>query len=977
MRGMSHTQAEPHGPDAVSDRTWRLWFVRAIGGVTLGLAGYGLVDLAVFGAPVSWWRHAGLLLVALGLTSAVIGLLLRSCRKHLALLAEALEQRQQTAAMLEHHRRHTETIVAEKSAALDTINQQLLSEIQDHRRTEAALHASEDHYRALFENLQDVFYRTDRDGQIVLASPSIVQLLGYAQDEAITLNLRDDVFAHPEQWAEFLTFIEDNRYLDHYEVELKRCDGSLVWGSAKAQWYSDQHGTILGIEGMVRDISERKLTEAMVRQRTMQLETLRKIGLDLATHLDVESVLHSIVSYAVELSHGSGGGLYLYRPDRHVLEWAVAVAPNPIPLGDMLRKGEDAAGAVWATGRPLIVPDYQRWPGRCKRYEAYPFLATVHVPILWGDEFLGVLNVNGNGARAFTQADVDILSLFATQAAIAIRNARLYEKLQQELRERTQMEAELQHAKDLAVEAQQRAEAARQATEQALRAAECANQAKSEFLANMSHELRTPLHSILGYAQILQRSDGVSDEQREMAEIMARSGEHLLTMINHILDLSRIEAGKLEVITTHFALEGLIATVIDIARVQAEQKHLRLDYTLPDALRITVAGDETRLRQILLNLLGNAVKFTPEGQVTVHVAQVKGTSATVPGNASPLLIRFEITDTGIGIPRDQLHEIFEPFRQLKDTGLSTKGMGLGLAISRQLVRMMGSELHVKSGLNRGSTFWFDLLLPRVAAALTASPPPILNYDGPRRRILVADDAPDNRSVLRQMLTPLGFEVTEAADGREALGLAEAQAPDMIFMDLVMPVLDGFEAMRQLQAHPRCRQIPIVAVSANAFEEARQQSADAGCAAFLTKPVHLDDVVDILQRHLNLTWRYANGHGTRDRTALPPTTGPSAATRPLAPPSDAVLNELLAFVSKGDLLGIADYVKRRDLQSEQYAPFVEQVCSLARTFQIDALEHFLRQLVEVETQKRSGAGRPVGTHMGTHMGVATYERNAVE
>lgn len=815
----------------------------------------------------------------------------------------------------------------------------LRSDIPAHDQIAEICHESEEHYRSLFENLQDVFYRTDQSGNIVLVSPSIIQLLGYAQDEATTLNLRDHLFAHPEQWPEFLTFIEENRYLEPFELQLKRCDGSLIWGSAKAQWYTDRQGTILGIEGIVRDISERKQTEEVLQQRAIQLETLRKVGLELAAHLDLQGLLHSIVSYAVDLSRGAGGGLYLYRPDRHVLEWTVAISPNPIPLGDILHKGEDAAGTVWATGQPLIVHDYQHWAGRCQRYAEYPFTSTMHVPVLWGDEFLGVLNVNGDGSRTFIQADVELLSLFATQAAIAIRNARLYEKIQQELQERKHMELDLQRAKDIAVEAQKHAEAAQQATEQALRAAEFANQAKSDFLANMSHELRTPLNSILGYAQIFQRDRSLSDEQREMSEIMARSGEHLLTMINHILDLSRIEAGKMELTANTFALEGMLETVVEIARVEAEQKGIMLDYDLPECLRISVVGDETRLRQILLNLLGNAVKFTREGRVLLHVSRVDDASAPALDHGRAPMIRFEITDTGIGIPNHRLQEIFEPFRQIKDERVQAKGIGLGLAISQRLVQIMGGELQVKSGLNRGSTFWFDLPLPEVEPlpAVVMSPSPnIIDYDGPRRRVLVVDDAPDNRSVLRQLLTPIGFEVSEASNGSEALQAVATQAPDIIFMDLLMPVMDGFEATHRLREQPCYPQIPIIAVSANAFEQARQKSIKVGCAAFLTKPLHIDDVLETLHTHLKLHWVYA----TTDDDAAGVSPLPSSEQKTIVPPEPKIVAELCACVKRGDLLCIPDYVNRAELRSEAYAPFVERVYYLARTFQVDALEHFL-------------------------------------
>ena len=343
--------------------------------------------------------------------------------------------------------------------------------------------------------------------------------------------------------------------------------------------------------------------------------------------------------------------------------------------------------------------------------------------------------------------------------------------------------------------------------EKAKEAAEAASRVKSQFLANMSHELRTPLNGILGYAQLLRNHGKLDDMQNKGIETINRCGEHLLTLINEILDLAKIEAQKFELQPSDFDLQAFLRTIADITQVRAEVKNLNFEFDECSDLPIGVKSDRKILQQILLNLLGNAIKFTEKGSVILRVTATNGrpTSKTIDPRAkvknSKSRILFQVEDTGIGISSQYLEEIFAPFTQIKDSHEEIEGTGLGLSISKRLVNLLGSELKVKSTRGKGSIFGFELELPIIPDFLpskTNSEKTILKYKGKTRKILLVDDKEENRSVLVHLLTSVGFEVFESVNGEDALEKATRLKPDLIFMDLVMPVLDGFEATRRIR-----------------------------------------------------------------------------------------------------------------------------------------------------------------------------------
>jgi signal transduction histidine kinase/DNA-binding NarL/FixJ family response regulator len=473
--------------------------------------------------------------------------------------------------------------------------------------------------------------------------------------------------------------------------------------------------------------------------------------------------------------------------------------------------------------------------------------------------------------------------------------------------------------------------------------AEAANQAKSEFLANMSHELRTPLNGILGYAQILERDKGLTPSQLTGVNIIHQSGEHLLNLINDILDLSKIEAGRIEIQTNEFDLTKFLQGIIGVVQVRAEQNGLTFSYKPLTDLPVAVIGDEKRLRQVLINLLGNAVKFTKQGSITLKVGPHHGK------------IRFQIEDTGVGIPEDQLDLIFQPFRQVGEVYMKSEGTGLGLSISKRLVEALGGELKVMSNLGAGSTFWFDVDLPPVyhwRGTNTTAAPVMVGYRHVSNRslkILVVDDKATNRSLAIDLLGPLGFEMFEAVDGQDAIEQAKAIQPDIVLMDIVMPVMNGLEATRQLRQEPSlnsthfglptnlAHDVIIIAASASAFDNDYEASLQAGCDDFIAKPLHLEKLLQKLETLLGLQWIYASND------SLPTQATPA----PLEPqvvqigPSPELAQELQFLAQHGRIKPLREAIDHLETEGPQYQTFIEKVRQMAKQYQLKEIETFLQ------------------------------------
>lgn len=476
--------------------------------------------------------------------------------------------------------------------------------------------------------------------------------------------------------------------------------------------------------------------------------------------------------------------------------------------------------------------------------------------------------------------------------------------------------------------------------------ANAANQAKSEFLAQMSHELRTPLNGILGYAQILQKSSQLSPSQLKGVGIIHQSGQHLLLLINDILDIAKIEARRLELNPKVFNFPLFINEVCQIIAIQAEQKGLVFKQSLEDKLPVEVVFDKTRLRQVLINLLGNAVKFTPTGWVELSICTNAQAQAQLESHDAKMDYEFTFTvsDSGIGIPDSKLTHIFTPFEQVRQSQLSAEGTGLGLAISQQIVARMGGDLTVKSSLGEGSQFTFTLSLP-ASTPLAVQPPvaglaqQVTGFEGPRRDLLIVDDNPDNRRVIVDFLRPLGFELREADSGAAGLAQVEQRCPDLIITDIAMAEMDGLQLIRILREQYSNEQLPILVSSASVFPTDQHQSLEAGGNDFLPKPVEFPRLLQQLQNELGLTW-------THD-TLVPM----QASTQEMIPaiedcpsPELETLEKLLKLAKSGLLQAIQKELQQLHQQQPELEPFVQQVKPLADGFKLKQLQHFLADLI---------------------------------
>jgi len=849
------------------------------------------------------------------------------------------------------------------------VNLVRVTDISDRKRAEQALRKSEERYRQIVETADEGIWIIDLEGNTTFVNPKMAQMLGYSAEEM----LGKPLFAFMDEQGKALATrkLERRRQgiQEKHEFKFRRKDGSELWTIIATTLIFDESGQGTGALGMITDISDRKRAEEALRESANRERAIAQVLQRMRQSLDINTIFSTTTEELRVVMKCDRVAIYQFNPDWSGEFVAESVASgwrtllieqnNVPPLTDDILDSENCAlrawdvinepiqdtylqetqGGVYSQGASYLVAEdiYTTGLTPChiellERLQAKAYLI---VPIFCSNKLWGLLaSYHNSGSRHWSESEINTVVQIGIQLGVALQQAQLLEETRQQ-------SLALQKAKETA---------------------DAANRAKSTFLANMSHELRTPLNGILGYAQILQANKNCTPKQKEGVEIIYQCGTHLLTLINDILDLSKIEAEKLELYPEDFHFPSFLTGVTEIFRLKAAQKSIHFTYLALNPLPRVIHADEKRLRQVLMNLLSNAVKFTDTGSVTFKVEVISHKSSVI-GNREqeqlpitdyplpitdyplPIIkLRFQVEDTGIGITSEQLEKIFLPFEQVGDSSRRSEGTGLGLAISQKIVEMMGSQIFVESTPGVGSLFGFDLDLPEVSTSTqlmsVKTTDNIIGYSGSKRKILVVDDHWENRAVIINILEPLGFELLEAANGQEGLEKAVECKPDLILTDLVMPVMDGYQMTQRLRQFPEFQNTTIIAISASVFEAYQQKSRDSGCQDFLPKPVQAEELLNKIKSYLNLSWIYENegtrdwGIGRQDEKRTSPQPPPSPSEMVIPPPEE--LLALYEAANSGDVEGVEQGAMGLKQLNHDYTLFATRILELAQDFNYEKI-----------------------------------------
>ncbi|MFW9261400.1 PAS domain S-box protein [Nostoc sp. CALU 546] len=734
----------------------------------------------------------------------------------------------------------------------------------ERKQAEAALQQSELKFRTIVEKVNDMLFVISPDGVFNYISPNILNTTGFAPSEMEGNSLAS--FTHPDDvpvcFEAAQTILATGEGISGTEYRAKHRTKGWVWLTANAVRTQDAQGNFQ-IVGVARDISDRKQAEAALQRRTQAESLLSSISRQFIDQ-NLDTAINFTLRAIAEFISAEHSCIFELSEDQRrfdlIHEWC---GEGVEPLID-LAKGSPVESfpyfyAPILLGNHIQIPCVAELPPDTperKLFEGMSFQSVVAVPMLHSGEVVGFVGTAMiHFCQTWSQEDLNLLKLVGEIIAIG--------------RARHQAEEALRIAKE---------------------AAETANRAKSAFLANMSHELRTPLNAILGFSQLMERDTSLNSNQRESLATINRSGEHLLNLINDVLEMSKIEAGQIIFNPEDFDLYLLLQTLQEMFQVRAQTKQLFLRFEIAPNLPRYIQTDEGKLRQVLINLLGNAVKFTQTGGVTLRVrlgSESRGAGEAGEAGEEKLLcpmpnapcpmphapcpmpnapfLHFEVEDTGRGIAPEEMNNLFQPFVQTT-SGIQTKeGTGLGLTISRQFVRLLGGDIHLTSSVRQGSTFSFDIQV-NLAAALKAAPKLSkgrvlkLAADQPSYRVLVVDDRKENRDLIVQLLGSIGFEIKAANNGQEAIAIWQTWQPHLIWMDMRMPVMNGYDATKEIRAREKNtttnHRTVIIALTASAFEEQQASILAAGCDDLVRKPFREQVIFEKIAEYLQVRYVYA-------------------------------------------------------------------------------------------------------------------------
>ena len=797
------------------------------------------------------------------------------------------------------------------------------------------------------ENIHASILVVDKHARIVYANPGaqilftapIPEVMG--QPLAQVLCISSDILMHPA------------------DTEERSAQITIGEGQAR-QWYAVQVTPLYNRQKratgwliMLHDITARIRAEQAHRQieesadhtrketqkLAQRMAILAEAGREMSASLQLDAILERLTHLAQWLLQAQDLALYIRYPAGSTFythhtdgQYAEALNRTTFEVGQGIR------GHCAATGQAKIVHQ----PAQDPRVIPIPDIpadahsAMLVAPLTVNEAVIGLLALwRAQDTEPFNTSDLNFVLTLIRQATTALENAQLFDETRR----------------------------AKEAADVARIAAEAANRAKSIFLANMSHELRTPLNAILGFSELLTHSTNLTAEQQDNLATIGRSGEHLLALINDILKLSKIEAGRAELQTEPFDLYKMLLGLKEMFRLHAEQKGVALNFERAASVPHYIHADASKLRQVLINLLGNAVKFTSEGHITLRI-QATNISAT------QARLHFEIEDTGIGIMDEELDKVFDAFVQTSSGQQSQQGTGLGMPISRQYVQMMGGDISVDSQLEEGSRFQFDIVVDVVRAEQVTERHKLqrvisLEPGQTCTRVLIVDDIAASRQLLIQLLHPLGLEVREASNGAQALAVWEEWHPHLIFMDIRMPVMDGWEATRRIKEAESKRQAArnkkqearskgqetsnehpasgiIVALTASVFEDDRARALAWGCDDFLRKPFRESEVFSMLEKHLHLGFIYEAYKPPHTSKYSEPLALSNAATPPVNPQSLPAewLKTMRQACHDGDL----EWLERLIAQVEtEYPTFAKHLSHLAYNYQHDEILARLAQM----------------------------------